>query len=58
MKIVYPEIKNISDEKIEMLFADAVANMTIGFEYLGAKTVMEKARALDDAGIITLGKED
>jgi hypothetical protein len=53
IRIVYPENLLATDETIETWFADAVANDKVDPR---AKTVMEKALALEDAGIISLGK--
>lgn len=55
--LIWPEKQIVSDDWIETYFADAVANSYIAPERLGAATVIAKARALQDAGLITLGNE-
>lgn len=55
--LIWPERKIVSDEWIETQFADAISNSYIPPERISAKDVMEMARALDDAGLITLGTE-
>ena len=54
--IVYPFRGYLPAHRIESLYADAIANGEIAKEYRNARTVVEKARALDNAGIITRGK--
>lgn len=56
--IIYPERRIVDDETIEMWYIDALANREIAEEYLHAKTIDQMARALDDAGIVTLGTGD
>jgi len=60
MRIIYPEIRNITDEQISSWYADAVVNKEC--EDLDAIrhstiTIREMAEALHNAGLITLGKE-
>ncbi len=51
--IIYPDERFVSDDVIDMWYADAVCN---GDCRSGAITIQERADALDDAGIITQGK--
>ena len=53
--IIWPERKWVSEEKIATWFSDAVANDLIAPHYLSAKTTEEMAKALDDAGYLTVG---
>lgn len=55
--IVWPEEGLVSAAKIVGWFEDAVADGKIEEDYLDAKFPQEMAQALDNAGIITLGKE-
>lgn len=54
--IVYPEQRWVSLEQLQTWFTDAVANGSIAPEYLSAKGVEDMGMALDDAGVITLGR--
>lgn len=55
--IVYPERRIVSAKTIESWFRDAIANGEIDDEFAGCLTVQIMARALDNAGIITLAKK-
>ena len=57
VRIIWPERRFVSAEQIESWFADAVANNEIAPDRLSVKTIREKAEALDDTGMITLGKD-
>ena len=56
-QIIWPERRSVSTSQIEGWYDDAVANGEIDDDYLDAETVDRKAAALDDAGIITLGRK-
>jgi hypothetical protein len=50
--VIWPERRIVAGDEIAIWYADAKANL----EVLGtAKTNADKARELDDAGLITLG---
>ena len=51
--IVYPEHRTVSEDQIESWYADAKADGLIEGRH---ETVREKANALDDIGVITVGK--
>jgi hypothetical protein len=53
--ILWPEVKDVSSDTIEMWYADAVANDEIDADLMNLNDNVEKAKALDDAGLITLG---
>jgi hypothetical protein len=54
--IVWPEERWVQRNQIVTWFADAVANQQIAPERLSARTPMEMAHALSDAGLITVGR--
>jgi hypothetical protein len=56
LDVVWPRKGKMTASRIVILFSDAVANRQIACEHLGSRTTREMAEALDDAGIITLGK--
>jgi hypothetical protein len=55
--IVWPEKRYVTDDQIDVWYEDAVANDEIDAHYLGAETTQAKAEALDDAGLLTIGKQ-
>lgn len=55
IRILWPEDKRVPASKIEGWYKDAVANGQVTDADLTAP--MDQARALDDAGIITLGPQ-
>lgn len=57
VRIIWPERRFVSAEQIETWFADAVSNNMIASDRLSAKTIGEKAMALEDTGTITLDKK-
>ena len=57
IRIIWPEKRFVSDDTIAEWFADRVADNEIAPQYLGAKDTETMARALEDAGIITRGKD-
>jgi len=55
--IVYPEHRTLSDDQVEVMYLDAVVNDKIALGRQTARTVADMALALEDAGIISIGKE-
>jgi hypothetical protein len=55
--IVWPEKRYVTDEQINVWYEDAVANDEIDAPYLDAKTPEAKAEALEDAGLLSIGRE-
>lgn len=55
-KIIYPEKRTVPESVIEGWFSDAVADKKIDADQWGT-SVEEHARALDDLGWITLGRD-
>lgn len=54
-KIVYPEIRLVSDEEIINLYLDALYDGEVSSFGVGEDT-SKMAEVLDDVGIITLGR--
>jgi hypothetical protein len=54
--IVYPEKRWVTAKQIHTWFEDALDNGEIADEYTAAKTAVERAKALDDAGLLTQGR--
>ena len=55
IKIIWPENKWLTPERINSLYEDAIANQED--VEMGLTDPMEQAKALDGAGIITLGRQ-
>lgn len=55
IRIIWPEVKWLTPERVNSLYEDAIANQE-DIE-LGLTDPMEQARALDDLGVITLGNQ-
>lgn len=55
IKIIWPEVKWLTPERVNSLYEDAIANQE-DIE-LGLTDPMEQARVLDDLGVITLGNQ-
>jgi hypothetical protein len=55
-RIIWPERRTVSADKIETWYSDALANNEIAEAYKAAKTADDMAAALHDAGIITLSR--
>lgn len=59
VKVIWPETKLVSASRIRVWFLDAIANGRLDGDEDELKKITdinEQARRLDDAGIITLGK--
>lgn len=55
IKVIWPEVKCLTPERVNSLYEDAIANQED--VELGLTDPMEQAKALDGAGIITLGRQ-
>ena len=52
--IIWPSRCRLSAEKVELWYADAVANFELNTDDYNCQTIREKAMALHHAGLITL----
>jgi len=60
VKVIWPETKRVSASRIRVWFLDAIANGKLvgdDDELRKITDIQEQAKHLDDAGIITLGKD-
>jgi hypothetical protein len=55
IRIIWPENKWLTPERINSLYEDAIANQED--VEMGLTDPMEQARVLDDLGVITLGNQ-
>lgn len=56
-KIIYPETKIVSGDIIDRWYDDAVSNAELDEDDTYYTSTLDKAKALDNAGIITLIKD-
>jgi hypothetical protein len=52
--LLWPEVKRVNESWINRVYADAVANDELEPEFTQLTSVVDKAKALDQCGIITL----
>jgi len=55
--IIWPEKRAVSDEEIASWYSDAVANGEIGPSYVPEMDSEKMAAALEDIGVLTVGKK-
>ncbi len=56
-RILWPNVGRMTAERIGVLYSDAVANGDIDDDDKGLTDPYLQAKALDNAGLITLGKD-